>query len=302
MTRLANQLTIWASLLLAVLGAGCHGNESPPTGEKSTESHVKEHKPAKKRTPKPLTVATYNVHYANSKYDALSQMLRESRADVIALQETSPILERYLKIRLGRDYPHQFYTGFRDQFLGERFGLLSKVPLRSVRFHPPRHGLFGFLTAEFPWDGRVVKLINVHFEPFEASADWSLFRQLAAIEKIHQEEILEALKQRDPNQPTLIVGDFNSPSDFVAPSEIRKHGFQDSFAHRFKTLAEADEHNTWRWGLGEKKLELRIDYIFHDAHWTTRESRLGEFDDSDHRMLMSTFELAAGPPLANRDP
>lgn len=243
-------------------------------------------------------MATYNLNWSNREFDAVAQTLHESRATVIALQETTPNLERYLQSRLKTDYPHQHYTSFRDQFFGERFGLLSKVPLKNVRFHPPRHGLFGFLTAEFSWEGRTVRLFNVHLQPFEVAPDWTVFRQLDNIEEVHRAEIGEVLHRVHPDQPTLIVGDFNSPSAFAAPEEVRKSGFRDSFAGQFESTTEADKHPTWRWPVGERELNLRIDYIFPSPHWTTRESRLGEFEYSDHRMLMSILELKMAPPEA----
>ena len=241
-------------------------------------------------------MATYNVNWGNSSYRELARTLKRSGAAVIALQESSPRLEQYLRVQLYRDFPYQHYTGFQDRFLGERFGILSKVPFKSMRFQPPRHGLFGFLVAEFSWEGQNVKLINVHLQPFDVTPGVSVFRQLDVIEEVHQAEIEDVLHYVKADQPTLIVGDFNSPSAFAAPKQVRKQGFEDSFASKHETLAEADKHPTWHWPVGNTELSLRIDYIFHDPHWKMRDSRLAAFEFSDHRMLISTLELTDQGP------
>ncbi len=59
--------------------------------------------------PHPFTIATYNILYRNRDLPKLVTTLRETAADVVALQETNPESEKFLREKLAREYPHMAF-------------------------------------------------------------------------------------------------------------------------------------------------------------------------------------------------
>ncbi|HUG92122.1 MAG TPA: endonuclease/exonuclease/phosphatase family protein, partial [Planctomycetaceae bacterium] len=221
----------------------------------------------------------------------VADAISEAEADLVLLQETTPESEAYLTSRLRGTYPHIAFRGHQRRYAAERFGILSRFPLRDVRFVPPQRGLFGFVVARAGLGEREIQIVNVHLQPFSFSAHGGIRAVLArssAVEETHVREIEKVLAEIDSALPAVIAGDFNSLSWFAAPSRLRQRGYVDSFA---EALPDPDEHPTWRWPVGEDELKLRIDYIFRDARLRTRASRIIHNGASDHGLLVSEFEF-----------
>lgn len=114
---------------------------------------------------------------------------------------------------------------------------------------------------------------------------------LSRTEEVHSKEIAVISSAIDTSQPTIVVGDFNSPSQFNAPKRLRKIGMVDSFA---SVKADAETHPTWQWPTKPLPLALRIDYIFCTPHFRTVESKVIRREGSDHYLVVS--ELTRSEP------
>lgn len=238
-----------------------------------------------------LTVATYNINWGARDLRQIAATIRQTEADVVCLQETTPRAERHLRRTLRDLYPHMHFEGHDGRVAAERFGFLSKSPLRNVVFLPPRHGLFGSCRAEVESGGRTVQIVNVHLQPVIVRAGAGLreaYAGLARTEETHAREIAHILKHVTADVPTVIAGDFNSLSTFRAPMVLKERGFVDSFAH---VNENPESTPTWRWKLRQGELALRIDYIFHTEEFATRQSKVVESSASDHRLVVSRLEL-----------
>jgi endonuclease/exonuclease/phosphatase family metal-dependent hydrolase len=134
--------------------------------------------------------------------------------------------------------------------------------------------------------------VNVHLTPFRFKKGGGIGAALVALsrtEEIHSKEIDVIVKAIDTSRPTIVVGDFNSPSEFHAPERLRQIGSVDSFA---SVNSDADIHPTWHWPTKPLPLALRIDYIFCTRHFRTVESKIMRRADSDHYLVVS--ELMRG--------
>jgi endonuclease/exonuclease/phosphatase family metal-dependent hydrolase len=255
-----------------------------------------------------VTVATYNVNWGNRDAATTAEILRETKADVVCIQESRPEFEHALKRELAVDYPHVIFRGDGDRFPAERFGFLSKYVVRKETFLPARHGIFGAWIVEIetpinrgqaasmPHEGSsgpqgiVIQAANVHLEPIRPPEQGelpSIFAIFAEAEKIHAAEIARILEHISPSLPTIVAGDFNSLSNGAAPGLLRKAGFVDSFA---AVTENPDRYSTWRWPTNWIDLTGRIDYIFHTPHFRTVESRIVERTTSDHSLVVSRLE------------
>ena len=101
-----------------------------------------------------LRVATLNINWGNGNLQSIEKAIIESNATIVCIQESNTISERFLRARLGRHFAYMKFAGHRGQYAAERFGFLSTLPLRNLRFEPPKHGLFGTYHAEIQVAGR----------------------------------------------------------------------------------------------------------------------------------------------------
>ncbi|MFI5509668.1 endonuclease/exonuclease/phosphatase family protein [Mycobacterium sp. NPDC051804] len=149
-----------------------------------------------------LTVATFNIwfddYYAEQRYRAIADLLRERRPDVIVLQEvTSVALEIFLSQPWIRD---EYLTASAVGGRSGNYGLLtlSRVPIvRATHCHLPTRQTRGFLEAELAVVGARQVVCCVHLDSGKSSArlrGWQLRR------------IFRALR---PAENAVVLGDFN---------------------------------------------------------------------------------------------
>lgn len=248
-----------------------------------------------------LRVATYNLNWANRHLGQVVDAIRACEADVVFIQETTPESERFLHQQLSDSHPHMHFVGHRGQFWAERFGFVSKIPLRDLSFDPPDAGLFGNFVAVCDVGGARVTLVNVHLSPFLFHRGEGIRNLMAAMnetEDKHAAEIAAICRRFDPRQPAIIAGDFNSLSTFKAPSHLTDLGLIDSFA---SVHDDPDTHVTWRWPTRPLPMMLRIDYVFHTSHFRTVQSQVLTRPGSDHSLVVSELSLVNSPDAIESD-
>lgn len=239
-----------------------------------------------------LKIATYNINWGNPDLKKMVATIRQADAEIVCLQETTRPSESYIRQTLKKTYPHIRFRGHDGRFAAERFGFLSRHPIDKLSFLRPKHALFGAYIAHVKLRDQAVQIVNVHLQPVVLRPGGGLreaFSALAAMEKAHQQEISEIFANIQRDVPTLIVGDFNSTSALLGPTFVRANGFVDSFAHAHKN---PDSYATWHWRLKHGRWSLRIDYIFHSPHFTTRDSSIIPSSASDHCLVTSTLLLS----------
>lgn len=238
-----------------------------------------------------ITVATYNLNWGNRRGDKMLDAIDAASADIICFQESTPVSERFLQARLAKTYPHFHSTGHKGRYLGERFTFASKHELSDLTFVPPSAGLFGFYTANLNLSGTDIHIINVHLTPVTIKRGRSLAEAMTVLlttEEKHRKEIEVVVENIDHQRPTIVLGDFNSISTYVAPKRLVGLGMVDSYASLHE---DADTQPTWRWPTRPLPLALRIDYIFHSKHFVTTKSDVVYRSGSDHSLVVATLEF-----------
>lgn len=240
-------------------------------------------------------VATFNINYGNVDLGDIVRTIKQASADVICLQETTNAYrndsETRLKQQFRKSHPYIYFVGHKGRYAAERFGFASKYPLTRLRFVPPVHGLFGTYFATVKLPAGDVRIANVHLSPFQVgrgSNAVGVFKAISAVESRHKLEIETVGRDLDSNVPTIVCGDFNSMSTFVAPRALTALGFQDSFA---SVTESPDSHPTWKWPIKGMPVQFRIDYIFHSSHFKTATSKVLPTVGSDHSLLVSEMTL-----------
>lgn len=241
----------------------------------------------------PLRIATYNVNWGNRRGDQVLDAISTAKPDLVCFQETTPQSEQFLRDKLSTTFPHFASIGHQGRYAAERFAFASKLPLADVKFTPPDAGLFGFCTATIVVGEVSVHIINVHLSPVVLKRGEGIAAAMTALsdaENKHEAEIAAIANVLDPTRPTIVLGDFNSISTFIAPRTLTKMGLVDSFAI---ANVDGDAQPTWAWPTRPLPISLRIDYIFHTNHFSTNESSIIRRDGSDHALVVSELSLGS---------
>jgi endonuclease/exonuclease/phosphatase family metal-dependent hydrolase len=268
-------MRIAALVGLALLVGGCH-----PAPRKSPPPLVKKQQQ--------LKVVTFNVNYAGVDMARAAQVLRKADADVVALQETTPAWERYLRRRLRARYPVQRY-----RHAGGAGGLafLSRYPLRSLKvIRPPARGWFpAWLVRVRTPLGRVL-LLNVHLRPPIGNSG-----RLSTVpsayfytRSIRKREIRRHLDRAPGDRPLVVLGDFNE-SGGPALRLMRKRGLRSALA-RFDSTTP-----TWRWKTSLYTFRSRLDHVFFSKHLRCVGAQVLGDAASDHYPVEAVFALHAIP-------
>ncbi len=239
-----------------------------------------------RKAPRQLKVVTFNVNYAGVNMARSARVLRRSGADVVALQETTPAWERYLRKELGRQYPVQRY-----RHSGGAGGLafLSRYPLRSVRvISPPDRGWFPAWLVEASTPLGKVHFLNVHLRPpiGNSGRSSSVVSAYFYTRSIRKREIRRHLSRAPRDRPLLVLGDFNE-SGGPALRWVRRRGLR-SALERFDSSTA-----TWRWKTSVITLKSRLDHVFFSKHFQCVGAQVLGYAASDHYPVEAVF--AAGP-------
>ncbi|WP_160148256.1 endonuclease/exonuclease/phosphatase family protein [Rubripirellula obstinata] len=238
-------------------------------------------------------IATYNLNWNNRHGDQVLDAISTAKPDLICFQETTLQSERFLREKLSVDFPHFISAGHAGKYAAERFAFASKTPLSNPKFTPPDAGLFGFYSTTISVGGTAIHVVNVHLSPVvlqRGDRITAVMNELSRTEAKHEIEIAAITGAIDVRRPTIVVGDFNSISTFVAPKTLTQHGMIDSFA---SIHDDADTQPTWSWPTRPLPISLRIDYIFHTPHFVTSESAIIQREGSDHYLLVSELQRVA---------
>lgn len=247
-----------------------------------------------------LRVASFNLNWGNKDKAKVLAAIEKANADVICFQESTAETERFLRAELAMNFPHFKSVGHLGRYFGERFSFASKFELTDVKFSPPNAGLFGFYCATIDKNERSTRIVNVHLTPFQMKRGGGIAEAFAALEeteKKHAIEIEKIVESIDLKTPTIVAGDFNSISTYVAPKRVTEIGFVDGFA---KIHSNADNLPTWSWPTKPIPLNLRIDYVFHSPHFRVRDAELVGDTGSDHAVVVVEIEWKNEPEIGGK--
>lgn len=255
---------------------------------------------------KSFTLVSYNILAEQYQPDSipiaerflgLLQILKECDADVIALQEATPLFLKYL---LAEDWVMLHYAisdGERGETLlpyGSLF--LSRVPLHRVwwyRFSEHKKALFGiFGDPAFP-----VLISTFHFtSDYSQNAEKRRRTELTTLFKQ-----LRSLTQFRPEIEVLLVGDFNTRGNEL--EEIRENeGFQDVWEMLYPQEAGYTfdpESNVLSALTTKSGLRGRFDRLWIQGF--SQKKKSSAFLDPVEMILVGTKPVASQPTLFPSD-
>ncbi|MBL7223591.1 MAG: endonuclease/exonuclease/phosphatase family protein [Candidatus Brocadiae bacterium] len=258
----------WA-LLLALAAAGCARTRE---FEQPTGPHIR--------------VLTYNVNWGMPQRAQTLAAIREARADVVCLQETTREWERILRQELSPSYAHTHFVhggGAGGQ------AILSRWPVEVLRAVRPTGAFFHGWFVELQTPLGPVQVLGVHLRP--PVDDQGRFGVSAyfATKDVRLKEVQALHAHLRPDTPTLILGDFNEKDNGPALKWLRKQGFTDA-------LREFDRKTrTWQWHTSTITLRGRLDHILYSEQLHALEARVIPKGGSDHFPVLAILEKRRAP-------
>lgn len=228
-----------------------------------------------------LSLMSFNVYGGNPTPARVVTAIAASGADLVALQELSPEMGAAIAHDLAATYPYRLLNPQPGVF---GMGLLSRYPLRPLATLPGENWFGTPQVVALDLDGQEVIVVNVHALPPLVSVNQSHTEGVR--ERERQAEAIVALAA-ERGEPLLALGDFNS-NPHHRPYQIIRALLGDAWE------AQGGLGFTWPApdSSGLPLSLIRIDYIFHSAHWAPLSASLGvEGAGSDHLPLQATLAL-----------
>jgi endonuclease/exonuclease/phosphatase (EEP) superfamily protein YafD len=223
---------------------------------------------------RPLRVLTLNVMGSGARADAVVDLVRRTRADVLSVQELTPEAEEALedaglRLRLRNAMLRPRPAGFGT-------GVYTRLPLRPGR--PPGGTWFAMTSAIVrAAGGRDVEVLAVHIRAptgSNAIADW--------------QEDLRALPRASERRLRVLAGDFNATLDHHELRRVIDRGYVDAAAS-----AGVGLHTTWPLGRVAPPT-VTIDHVLADERFAIGEVSIHEVPGSDHRAVFAQLVLERG--------
>jgi vancomycin resistance protein VanJ len=235
-----------------------------------------------------LTVMTFNVLAWNRQYAATAGVILAEAPDVVAVQELDPLAAVALLRLLADQYPHRALQPYPSP---SGAGVFSRHPLRDAE-------AFRLGVAGGHWSQRMVveapsgplTLFNVHTRIPRLC--WERRCGLAGVlptfsaERCREDVRRLARLLDEVDGPLLVMGDFNM-TEYSAHYRLVRARLTDAyravgwgFGHTFPRLGSFPHGLPVPWPM------VRLDYVWHSAHFRPLSARLGRAGGSDHHPVI----------------
>jgi endonuclease/exonuclease/phosphatase family metal-dependent hydrolase len=241
--------------------------------------------PLEPRDPDPgvphFVIQTYNIQDTSSGDPVTLEAVGAGNADVICLQEVTPVWEQALRTRYAQEYP---YMLFHALDASEGLGFLSRFPLTDLGFHEEVHGWHPAWHAQAEMEMGPVQILNVHLRSVFTGTSGPVAAYFSTSSD-HLEEVQGFSAACEQGFPTLVVGDFNEEPDGSAVAYLQNKGFQNALP-----LYHPGQP-TWR-DTASWQMEQTIDHVLFDHAFIPLNSWVENIGHSDHLPVLAHVEAA----------
>lgn len=224
---------------------------------------------------KALRVISFNVWKNNARHDDIVNLILESQADIVWLQEVKQPLLAKLETELLPDYPH--YTPTLEQSLPQGTAFFSKYPFSHHAIMQNIDGMpHRMLHARVDIDDAPLEFIGVHLRSPRSKGSLAVRQQQMAYTSGYIAEHIS------PSAPLIFAGDMNSVPWRPAFKQFRQASGLNLTARLQRTLF------TWPSSL-PTPFSIPIDHIMTRPSYCADQISRGKAFGSDHAPIMVTL-------------
>lgn len=233
------------------------------------------------------TVMTWNVNWGGPGMDAAVAAIRDSRADLVCLQETTRPWEQKLRSELSSEYPHMLFK--HHLFPAGGLAVLSKNPIHETAYLAPEGGWFPALIVLADTPAGLLQIAIVHLHPPMGKPGTP--GEAFSVKAVRRGEIKSLLPHLQPARPTLLLGDFNEDENGLAMKHLLNLGYVDALS-RFDPTSP-----TWRVGAGTRTTgtrtaQSRVDHLLASPDLECISAEVLDRGESDHLPLLVQLKQA----------
>ncbi|MCD6288138.1 MAG: endonuclease/exonuclease/phosphatase family protein [Candidatus Hydrogenedentes bacterium] len=240
--------------------------------------------------PNILSVMTFNVRADNKKVGELVDLIRDSDADLVAIQELTPVTAAAIENGLADEYPYRLLEPWPH---GNSSGTISRYPLRRSKLKAGGRWVTNPAVSVMDFNGHDVTVINVHFWSNAVGSWHNIMRMSRSVKQreLQTWTIREVAANHD--QPLLVLGDLNA-TPMSRAYELLTGSLTDTWAEVGRGLGHTfpGDPRPMVMGIPVPRWLIRIDYVFHTAHWQAISARVLPYaEGSDHRPVTAILRL-----------
>jgi endonuclease/exonuclease/phosphatase family metal-dependent hydrolase len=236
-------------------------------------------------------LATYNVNWGNGAWGhpnpkARIHVLKETRADIVLLQEVTPFWQKLLKRTLGHRYPYRRYYHYPK---AGGIAILSKWPITNKKYIKLPEGWHPHQIAFVRSPYGTLQIANVHLTPplNEKEKTGLLANRQIKVANIHKQEARLIIQHLNPKMRTLVAGDFNEGDGGFAVRFFKDFGLNDVYDTHARGV-------TWHWPKSILPIAGRYDRIFYSPQFKLLDVAVIQRGGSDHFPVLADFRLKRG--------
>jgi len=239
-----------------------------------------------------ISVLSFNILTYYEGYEDVVALIEEADADIVALQQISFEIAAVIEDYLAERYPYRQIhpqTSPWQYYRGQ--AVLSKYPILEDAywlFEDLDFYSHGQQRSVVEIDGQPVVVYNVH--PWAAFL-WEGRAKLSfpqVQDDAHRIATLRLLEQAESETlPVIFAGDFNMSDQFFEYGAVSAH-----FTDSYRAVGYGAGMTYPACGLGPLPSLIRLDYVFHSAHFTSLSSEVRDACGvSDHHAVLTYLAL-----------
>ncbi len=229
-----------------------------------------------------IRLVTYNVEQSARDAEVTADVIAQAGADLVLLQETTPVWEQVLRARFGSVYPHlvfhHHHRGSGGLAVLSRTPIVDDLLLPAVVWFPAQRVVVATAIGE-------LEILHVHLRPSVDQGDW--VRGWFTTPPIRRREIAAFWPHLRRDRPVVVAGDFNENAlTGLALAFLAEQG-----------LTRVPTGPTWsfhgRHAGRDVDLEIDLDHVVIDRGLVARSAAVLPGGASDHRAVVIELEAAA---------
>jgi endonuclease/exonuclease/phosphatase (EEP) superfamily protein YafD len=205
-----------------------------------------------------LSILTFNIQIPeNEKLTSIVEIIKDSEADVVAVQELSQAAANEMAVALSTRYPYQALHP--QEYAPAGQGLLSRYPIVEETYwrYTEYDWSFGHQRVVLEIEGDPVVIFNTHPVPFYTPArGLRQDRHLRVMLDVMERTLAETV-------PVVLLGDFNVTDQSNIYQQIT-----DQYTDAYRAVGRIGFGFTYPTDKVWLPPFVRLDFIFYSEEWT----------------------------------
>jgi endonuclease/exonuclease/phosphatase family metal-dependent hydrolase len=227
--------------------------------------------------------ASYNVHFPEAGNRRTLDVIGETGADLLCLQEVNAEWQRSLVERFELDYPYRLFHPLEGP---DGLAVISRYPLDDYGVYEVPEGWHPAWHVLVQTPAGPIQVLNVHLRAIFDGGEGNPFTSYVETQSDHRYQLASYEQHLLTGIPNVILGDFNEGVDGDAIESLEDQGYRNALP-----LYHPGQP-TWRGRSVGGQLEMTIDHVLFDRAFEPLNAYVLSRGGSDHLPVVAHLEAA----------